>query len=257
MIDQNERLKRVRKALSEMTPEQRQRAHERYLEFVLWVVAQSGPPGPMGHLADLGYILGKLCAADDSIRTHRPSTRLWLLGYHVSRFGRPVGDSEIASVAPVSRGLLATMRRELARYGLAAKPGEAGGYAYTLPAEAMPAGLMDAVYQQSDLRFLYAIQAADDGPVKLGISRDVEARQRALQSTNSEPLHIRGVIPQSRNSQESAVHARFKEERIRGEWFRLSGALAEWIARYSYPPQSSGGTTARKGLAWMPQTGTA
>jgi len=111
---------------------------------------------------------------------------------------------------------------------------------------------MDAVYQQSDLTFLYFIQAGEDGPIKIGISADLQARLYHLQTNNASPLHLRGLIPQSASSQEAAIHRQFGAERVRGEWFEPASGLVEWIAENAYAPQSDRWIISRKAKAWKP-----
>jgi hypothetical protein len=70
-------------------------------------------------------------------------------------------------------------------------------------------------------RLVYFVQSGDVGPVKIGIARDPLARLGELQTGNPEQLHIRHVLPGDR-TMESGLHHRFREARIRGEWFGLA-----------------------------------
>ena len=70
-------------------------------------------------------------------------------------------------------------------------------------------------------RFIYFIQSAAQGPVKIGIANDPIKRMRDLQTGNPAVLHLRHVVPGDRDL-EKELHHRFREARIRGEWFGLA-----------------------------------
>jgi hypothetical protein len=59
--------------------------------------------------------------------------------------------------------------------------------------------------------------------VKIGRSRDVAARIRALESSTGRSLSLLGTIP---DDVEGLWHHRWHACRIRGEWFRLTPSLA-------------------------------
>jgi hypothetical protein len=97
--------------------------------------------------------------------------------------------------------------------------------------------------------WVYFIQAGESGPIKIGKTTcSPLERLRTLQGGHYEKLHLVGVIfagsysnqgtdvSNNRNlvderltKLEREVHSAFDEERIRGEWFELSEALAEFI----------------------------
>jgi Meiotically up-regulated gene 113 len=74
-------------------------------------------------------------------------------------------------------------------------------------------------------RFVYFIQAGDTGPVKIGLANEPETRTRTLQTGNHRELHLRHVIPGDEGI-ERQLHDRFREARIRGEWFGGAAYLA-------------------------------
>jgi len=59
--------------------------------------------------------------------------------------------------------------------------------------------------------------------VKIGLARNVEARCANLQVGNPRELIIRlkigPISPEHASSLEKKLHRRFKEHRLRGEWF--------------------------------------
>ena len=67
-------------------------------------------------------------------------------------------------------------------------------------------------------RMIYAMQAGDNGPVKIGIAINPASRLRELQTGNPQALRIVEKID-APDRQERFLHERLKEHRIRGEWF--------------------------------------
>jgi hypothetical protein len=68
---------------------------------------------------------------------------------------------------------------------------------------------------------VYFIQAGEDGPVKIGVARDIRSRRTDSQIAHYQVLHIRGCIRERRSPElaEEALHKHFAQHRIRGEWF--------------------------------------
>jgi hypothetical protein len=64
--------------------------------------------------------------------------------------------------------------------------------------------------------------------IKIGYAADFEARLRELQTGNPVELELLGLLPGPR-SLEYTIHAAFRDERERGEWFRLEGRLAQFL----------------------------
>ena len=68
--------------------------------------------------------------------------------------------------------------------------------------------------------YVYAIRETETGRVKLGISRDPEARLRQLQTGNSQELELVAFRKaENRFDDERALHTDASDYRIRGEWF--------------------------------------
>lgn len=68
---------------------------------------------------------------------------------------------------------------------------------------------------------------AGEGPIKIGIAADVDARVRTLQTAHAEQLIILAVT-EGGQAREFEYHGRFAEHRLNGEWFAPhSDILAE------------------------------
>lgn len=73
----------------------------------------------------------------------------------------------------------------------------------------------------------YGVYIAGFGPyVKIGVSIDIPERMTKLQMPEKVELYsaLDGWIEEER-----ALHKRFAEYRLNGEWFRREGELADWI----------------------------
>jgi hypothetical protein len=75
--------------------------------------------------------------------------------------------------------------------------------------------------------YVYFI-AAGRGAVKIGFAHDVESRLQALQTSSAEELVLLHYM-EGTTADERRLHEKFAELRIRGEWFRHEGFLAEFI----------------------------
>ena len=89
---------------------------------------------------------------------------------------------------------------------------------------------------QTQDTFIYVIQVervSKKAPIKIGIATDVRQRIGELQVGNHEDLACRGVKgPLSRRSAERierSIHRRFRQARIRGEWF--SGRILDLVIK--------------------------
>lgn len=79
---------------------------------------------------------------------------------------------------------------------------------------------------------VYFIQAENDvdAPIKIGFSKDVQARLRELQTATHTKLCVLATTDGSIED-EAEIHARFANERILGEWFEASAGLRNYVAR--------------------------
>lgn len=79
-------------------------------------------------------------------------------------------------------------------------------------------------------RFVYFIEARELLRVKIGVARDPRARLAQLQTASGARLSLLGRVRGGR-AFEAALHQRFAELRIHGEWFHLTDGLRRAIAR--------------------------
>jgi hypothetical protein len=75
--------------------------------------------------------------------------------------------------------------------------------------------------------FVYIMQSGDDGPIKVGVSRDPERRLRQVRVLGPAPLRLLAKIPGGER-EETALHHLHREHRLHGEWFAPQSALAEF-----------------------------
>lgn len=74
--------------------------------------------------------------------------------------------------------------------------------------------------------YVYAIREAETARIKLGISRNPEARLRQLQTANSQRLDLIAYRKAGGGfSDEAAVHVLNRSEHLRGEWFGPQASL--------------------------------
>ncbi len=76
---------------------------------------------------------------------------------------------------------------------------------------------------------VYFVQAGLSGPVKIGIATELRPRLYDLQCSNHEALFVIAVILDAGRDEEQALHARFRGDWLRGEWFRRSDALLAYM----------------------------
>lgn len=82
--------------------------------------------------------------------------------------------------------------------------------------------------------FIYFIQIVEDGPIKIGRTRDVKKRLCALQTGQHRELRVIHTESPPKGESlrvEQKYHALFKALHIRGEWFRPGPALLDFIGR--------------------------
>ena len=77
---------------------------------------------------------------------------------------------------------------------------------------------------------VYFIQQGEHGYIKIGMAGDPKKRLQSLQTSNPEPLRLLAVVEGGRQ-QEMIYHARFGDNRVRGEWFRPCNAILREINR--------------------------
>lgn len=82
----------------------------------------------------------------------------------------------------------------------------------------------------SDLYFI----ASESGPIKIGISVNVEKRLKQLQTSHPYPLKVLAVV-KAAGMQEFAYHERFAAHRLHGEWFARHPDILAEINRLNGP----------------------
>lgn len=73
-------------------------------------------------------------------------------------------------------------------------------------------------------RFVYFIQAGEDGPIKIGVATEPFKRLAELQTGNPARLRIVAIV-EGDTGMERALHDRFAEHRLEGEWFKPTHIL--------------------------------
>ncbi len=76
--------------------------------------------------------------------------------------------------------------------------------------------------------FVYFLACGDDGPIKIGHSVDPKKRLRSLQTAHHKKLSLLTWIEGSPDL-EAFLHEHFSDERMRGEWFKRSPRLLDFI----------------------------
>ena len=75
----------------------------------------------------------------------------------------------------------------------------------------------------------YFIQCGINGPIKIGYAKYSSiARLKSLQVANPEKLYLLGEITGNYKIEKS-IHEKFKKNNIRGEWFRATKELLDYI----------------------------
>lgn len=74
---------------------------------------------------------------------------------------------------------------------------------------------------------IYFIQSGN-GPIKIGYTTVSQLRFSMLQVGNPEPLKIIKILRGGRE-EETAIHKKFKRDRLRGEWYIPSPELLKFI----------------------------
>jgi hypothetical protein len=94
-----------------------------------------------------------------------------------------------------------------------------------LPPVSAPAQKPDVIKED-----VYFIQKVDGGDIKIGISFDVRARLGSLATQAGMEMKLLGVIPRAGRDTEKALHRRFSQHRLMGEWFRNNPELLFFIS---------------------------
>jgi hypothetical protein len=66
---------------------------------------------------------------------------------------------------------------------------------------------------------VYFIRSGARGPIKIGFTRDLNARLKRLQSASAQPLKLLTSFP-GELYDEMELHGLFREHRLHNEWFK-------------------------------------
>lgn len=77
---------------------------------------------------------------------------------------------------------------------------------------------------------VYFIQEGEDGPIKIGVSQNVPARLKDLQTSHASSLRLLHTIPGT-YADEQRLHSSFDHLRIQNEWFLPAPELLSWISQ--------------------------
>lgn len=77
---------------------------------------------------------------------------------------------------------------------------------------------------------VYFVQATSGGPIKIGVSQDVQKRLDGIQTYQAEPIFILAMIKDGDVAVERKLHEQFAAHRLRGEWFE-PGPVISWLQK--------------------------
>jgi hypothetical protein len=83
---------------------------------------------------------------------------------------------------------------------------------------------------------VYFIQAKSGGPIKIGVTTDIQDRRKALQSSHPEELVVLAHRPGDEVS-EMALHRKLTRYRLKGEWFEDCAEVRVEVAAALEHPQ--------------------
>lgn len=80
-------------------------------------------------------------------------------------------------------------------------------------------------------KIVYFVQSRLGGPIKIGLTTQLNQRLKQLQNESPIPLDIVGAL-HGDEQVESAIHERFRKLQLHGEWFEPSKELVEFIREF-------------------------
>jgi hypothetical protein len=99
--------------------------------------------------------------------------------------------------------------------------------------------IQDEIRRQQELKrqangkrfpgYIYFVQGENGGPIKIGYTKDIAERIRALQTGYPDTLKLLLAIP-GNVAKEQLLHLEFKEYRLHGEWFKPVKKVLDKIA---------------------------
>ena len=88
------------------------------------------------------------------------------------------------------------------------------------------------IYNCAMNKYVYFAQRESDKLIKIGFSTHIPERMKYLRSKNGR-MKLLGLIKSSTMKDETAVHRRFADCRVTGEWFTPSPDLMTFINEYA------------------------
>jgi hypothetical protein len=79
----------------------------------------------------------------------------------------------------------------------------------------------------------YFVRFGNDGPIKIGVARNLKSRLGGMQTSSPVPLTCIGFIPGNR---EYGLHYKFRKIRLAGEWFEPIPELLAYIEQNAQKP---------------------
>jgi hypothetical protein len=79
--------------------------------------------------------------------------------------------------------------------------------------------------------YVYFMQIGDDGPIKIGFTKNIRHRLSVVQIGNPALVRLIAVTDGGR-AKEFELHNRFKKYRLYGEWFEPNQELLEYISQF-------------------------
>ena len=95
------------------------------------------------------------------------------------------------------------------------------------------AGRRDPIWDEH-VEQVYFMRYGTSNRVKIGFTKRMNQRKNGLESGTPENLHLLATVTGGR-PQEKRLHKRFAAYRIKGEWYKLEGKLAEYVAALPKP----------------------
>jgi hypothetical protein len=93
------------------------------------------------------------------------------------------------------------------------------------------AARMQARQVSSEKRAVYFIQEGSDGPIKIGVSSDLQTRMSQLQRWSSQPLKLLFSFPGD-FADERYLHQKFQHFKVKGEYFSPATDIFDYIAAH-------------------------
>lgn len=81
---------------------------------------------------------------------------------------------------------------------------------------------------ETEVAQVYFIQEGEDGPIKVGHTKNIDSRFKTLQTAHHRPLRILLLLDGDSELEES-LHQKFRHLHIHGEWYMPDVELLDFI----------------------------